>query len=204
MTSLASFSAALKLLFGLSLLWFLAFRLFSEYRTDALRDRLFALRERLFDYAADGCIRFDEPAYTKLRGLINSLIRFAHRLSFTRFFMGVTFMAWRDQECDKEPLLKWNTAVDSLPHEHQKATLRAIHTEMLVLVVRHLVSGSPIMVVALLLFAVWATVNGAAKRLLEAFTTRLPGLDILQAQAVAADAAERQSANCGDEVFAHQ
>jgi hypothetical protein len=204
MTPLAIFSSALHLAVGLCALWFLLFRLFSDYRTDTLRDRLFALRERLFDYAADGHIEFENPAYTQLRRLINSLIRFAHRLTFTRFAMGATFMEWRDQACDKEPLIKWQRAVNELHDERQRNELRAIHTEVMIMVVRHLIYGSLIMLAVLFLFAVWATVNGLTKRLLEAFATRLPGLDVLQAQAIAADAAERQAASSHEEAFAHQ
>src|SRR5689334_20196537 len=95
MTPLQNFTAALHLLLSLALLWFLIFRLAREYRIDALRDRLFGIRERLFDYAANEGISFENPAYTRLRMLINSLIRFAHRLTFTRFAMGVAFVGWK-------------------------------------------------------------------------------------------------------------
>jgi len=203
MTPLANVSAALHVTLGLTLVWILLFRLFRDYRIDALRDRLFALRDELFDYAADGNVAFVDPAYTKLRGLINSLIRYAHRLTFTRFFMGVLFMSLHDEACDREPLEAWYRAVDALPASSQ-GELKRIHSEMLVLVVRHLVTGSPVMLAGLSMFSIWAILNGLAKRLLEAFTDRLPGLELLQVQAIAADAAERQAmARQPEEAFAH-
>lgn len=203
MTPLDGVSAAMHLTLGLILLWILIFGLAREYRTDALRDRLFAVRDKLFDYAQQGGVPFDHPAYVKLRLLINSLIRFAHRLTFTRFALGVFFRIWKKEECELRPLLEWQDAVSTLPEESQKA-IRIIHSEMLVLVVRHLITGSPIMMGILFLFSIWAVVNGAAKRILEAFAGSLPGLDALQVQAVVADAAERQAVGLpSEEAFAH-
>ena len=189
MTPLANFTAALHLTLSLMLLWILVFKLFRDYRVDALRDRLFVLREKLFDYAASGNISFDHPAYTKSRMLINSQIRFAHRFTFTRFAMGVLFMMWRDEPCDEKPLLEWQQALAELPKEPREI-LQGIHTEMLVLLVWHLVTGSPIMLGGLV---IWAALNGMAREALKAFAEWLPGLDILQSQAVEAEAIERQS-----------
>jgi len=75
---------ASHLVVGLFALWFLYFFCWHEHRIDAYRQRLFGVRDDLFDYAASGAIRFDDPAYTTLRDLSNGLIRFAHRLTFTR------------------------------------------------------------------------------------------------------------------------
>lgn len=199
MTPLQNFSACLHMLLSLALLWLLIFRLAREYRLDALRDRLFAVRERLFDHAANGHISFDDPAYTKLRMLLNSLIRFAHRLTFARFMMGVIFASWKNKPYDKHLLVEWEEAVEALPSESQ-IEVRRIHEEALVLVVGHLVTGSPIMLVLLVMFAVWSLLRGLTEQLLEAFTRRLPGLEILQIQAMEADAAERHP----ERALAHQ
>jgi hypothetical protein len=199
MTPLANFSEALHLLLSLTALWFLVFVLAREYRLDVLRDRLFAIRERLFDYAADGNISFDHPAYTKLRMRINSLIRFGYRLTFTRFAMGILFVHCTKEPYDQELLFEWENAVKELPPECQ-AELNGILSETLVLVVRHLVTGSPIMLATLVIFVVCSALNGITTRLLEAFTNRLPGLDILQIDVMVADAEERHP----ERAFAHQ
>lgn len=199
MTPLANFSQALHLLLALTALWFLIFKLGHEYRLDALRDRLFALRERLFDLAANEEIAFDHTGYTKLRTLINGLIRFAHRLTFTRFLLGISFMRWKGQEYDKAYFTEWQDAIAELP-QAVRAELEAIHDEALVMVVRHLVSGSPIMLALLGVFAIWSLATGLTKQLLQAFTKRLPGLDILQIQVIEADAEERHP----ERAFAHQ
>lgn len=71
----------LKMSFGLSLLWILIFWLAPDYRVDSIRQRLFAIRDSLFDEAATGKIPFSHPAYIMLRGHINGFIRVAHRLN---------------------------------------------------------------------------------------------------------------------------
>jgi hypothetical protein len=194
MTPLHNFSAALHIAMGAAAVWILAFKLMRDYRIDALRDRLFALRDDLFDYAADGNVEFDEPAYFKLRALINSLIRFAHRLTFTRFLMGFLFTSWKGYGSHENPLAEWYRAVADVPDKQQQR-LKEIHAEALVMVVRHLISGSPVMVAALIFFAAGSALNGLTKKLLQSFTEKLlPAMDALQVQAIVADAADRQTA----------
>ena len=52
---------------------------------DLLRQRLFEIRDNVFDIAADGRISFDDPAYRFLRDFLNTIIRFADRVSVPRF-----------------------------------------------------------------------------------------------------------------------
>lgn len=140
MIALDSFSEALHIGLAAALLWILIFKLFRDYRIDALRDQLFGVRESLFDYAAGGGVAFSHPAYTQLRLLINSLIRFAHRLTFTRFAMLMFYVKLCKSEFSKQPLAEWMAAVNSLPTEPREE-LKKIHNRTLVLVVRHLISG---------------------------------------------------------------
>ncbi|HWE48161.1 MAG TPA: hypothetical protein VG273_00115 [Bryobacteraceae bacterium] len=203
MTPLSDFSAALHVAMGLFAVWILAFKFARDYRIDSLRDHLFALRDDLFDYAAEGNVEFDDPAYFKLRSLINSLIRFAHRLTFARFFTGVIFTSVSGSRGFDNPLLEWQSAVEALRTEQQKR-LKEIHSAALVMVVRHLITGSPVMIVCLALFAVGAILNGLTKKLLLAFTEKLlPQLNSLQMQAIVADAAERQASHDHSAVLVH-
>lgn len=73
------------LFIGLLLLWALFYISVRAFLLDNLRQELFAIRDDLFDFAVDGGIRFDNPCYASVRNDINSLIRFAEKLSFTRF-----------------------------------------------------------------------------------------------------------------------
>lgn len=192
MMPLQNFSACLHVAMGLLAIWVLVFKLVRDYRIDALRDRLFSLRDQLFDYAAEGSLSFDDPAYFMLRALINSFIRFAHRLSFSRFFLGSLFTSWNWRETFDNPLLEWEYAVKKLPEEQQKR-LNDFHSEVLLAVVKHLITGSPTMIGCLALFAIGAVLGGLTKKLVESFAKKLtPQLNALQIQAIVADAADRQ------------
>jgi hypothetical protein len=68
---------------GLFALWVIL-QLWRGYMTDKLREGLFSLRAELFDYARNGAVSFDNRSYRGLWNLINSLIRFAHEISFMR------------------------------------------------------------------------------------------------------------------------
>jgi len=169
---------------ALSLGWVLVFWCVKNYRLDAFRQRLFALRDQLFDYAANGEVPFDHPAYQMLRTRINGMIRFAHRVSFLRLFLTVTVQQLSPDTVAVQSYKRWQEAVETLPSPEVRERLRACHDNMLVLMVRHMVTGSPILLTCLVGFGVWALVTGAAKRLLAAFTEHLPGLDLLEDQAL--------------------
>lgn len=69
---------------GLLALWVVV-RCWRDYKTDKLRQDVFDLRAELFRFASEGGIAFDNHSYRLLRRLLNSMIRFAHELSFVRF-----------------------------------------------------------------------------------------------------------------------
>ncbi|MBM3329157.1 MAG: hypothetical protein FJY67_06765 [Calditrichaeota bacterium] len=72
--------ATLLLLFsllGLGLVWHLFVK---ELQRDAFRQRVFALRDELFDYIASENLGFDHPAYIHFRTLFNGAIRFSNRI----------------------------------------------------------------------------------------------------------------------------
>jgi hypothetical protein len=77
----------LHLGFGLVLLWMSWYVGWRQYRIDHLRKELFALRNELFVFAANGGIGFDNPAYVLLTSRINAVIRFAHTATFTRLVL---------------------------------------------------------------------------------------------------------------------
>lgn len=74
---------------GLLLIGILAgwFYLRADYEVDSFRQEMFRLRDEMFDYASDGAISYDHPAYIQLRGLANGLIRFAHRMTLWRILV---------------------------------------------------------------------------------------------------------------------
>ena len=66
---------------SVAFLWCFYAWLYCDYRLDLLRYRLFLTRDRLFNYAEQGKIAFDSPAYLLTRTLINGSLRFGHRLT---------------------------------------------------------------------------------------------------------------------------
>jgi hypothetical protein len=68
---------------GLCALWILL-RCWRDYKTDKLRQDIFNLRAELFDFARGGGLPFNDRSYVLFRLLLNSMIRFAHEISFVR------------------------------------------------------------------------------------------------------------------------
>ena len=61
--------------------------------TAVSRQRLFELRDRLFDLAADGRIGFSDPAYLEAREYLNFSIRRTHTNTFGQFVLGAITLA---------------------------------------------------------------------------------------------------------------
>ena len=173
---------SILLLIGVLVLW-------RSYRVDALRDRLFALRQELFDFAKDGNVAFADPAYTRLRFMMNAMIRFAHRVTLLRLVVSLAaFRVLGLPSADLlEPLHTWTNAVNRLPQDAVRERLIDFHRRMLVLVVRHMLTGSPVLWVFLVALGSWIVLSGATKRVIEGVAERmqrrLPGLDLLEGQA---------------------
>ena len=84
-------SSAFVGLFSFAGLWVLFFWHYREYRVDNFRQRLFAIRDELFDLGRAGVIAFDHPAYGVVRTLINGFIRFANRIGV----LSLLLHSWR-------------------------------------------------------------------------------------------------------------
>ncbi len=184
---------------GLALLlfWFLIFKVFREYRVDALRERLFCLREELFDYAADGKVAFGSIVYGRLRQLINSQIRFAHRMTFSRVLLGLLLFYFnREEPLKVEALEEWHMAVSEQPREVQEKLL-AIHNRSIHMAIRYMAIGSPLLFILICLFVVLQIFNGTAKRS-TSLVTVLPCVEIWETQVIEEDRQERH----GEKVFA--
>lgn len=82
---------------GLVALWGVALR-WRAYKVEKLRQEIFNLRGELFDFARTGGISFEDGSYARLRLLLNSMIRFAHELSFIRLAATLALQRWRPLE----------------------------------------------------------------------------------------------------------
>ena len=131
----------------LVVLWVSLFWLFRDYRIDVFRQNMFALRDELFDFASEGKIAFDHPAYRSLRAACNGYIRFGHRVSF----ITATLFYWSLTESER----KWlsengpDTSWDKITQDLSGPIVRALDSfrhRTMEIVAAQLVLGSPVMI----------------------------------------------------------
>jgi hypothetical protein len=174
-------AATIHLAFALVCLWVLVFMCWRTYRVDALRQQLFALRDELFDYATSGAISYDDPAYGKLRLLMNGMIRFAHRLSFPRLLLAVVVNSlWPDPYL-MNVLKDWHKSIEAIPQPETRKKLHEFNCRMNDMLIRHLLTGSPTFLILLVFFAAAAIVSGAVWSFLR--KAGATSLQILEAEA---------------------
>ncbi len=126
--------------------WYLFFWMYRQHTIDQFRERMFELRDTLFDDAADGLISFDHPAYTTLRRTMNGFIRFGHRISLFEIFI---IMATNKPQTKSSFAVKYSDALRGL--EPRVVERLNIHKErMIELVVIQSFAASPVFVLFLL------------------------------------------------------
>jgi hypothetical protein len=138
-------------LLGLIALWAFWYYLWKPQRVDIFRQKLFALRSDLFDLAANGTVPFDHPGYTQLRLLINGLIQFAHRASFPTLIFAVV----QSRTVPPDALDAWKKNVSRLPESERKQLL-AVHSAVSVVFAKHLIGGSFVLSMYVLLRVLYA------------------------------------------------
>jgi len=139
----ASGAIAVQTTTWLIIAWFLFFWCWRLYRIDVLRQTLFELRDELFDYAASGRINFSDEIYIQNRLFLNAMIRYAHRTTFTRAVIGTVF-ATRALSAIRTPA----QLIPKLPAGETRDKLTSIHQRANTAVFVHLVTGSPLPVLA--------------------------------------------------------
>lgn len=139
---------ALCSLFSILLLVILWFWLYRDYRVDAARQKLFEIRDELFDYANSGKISFEDPAYERLRRTINGFVRFAHRMNLIHILIMSIVL--------KKKHYKIHTFQEKLTQEiknleeEKKDIYRSIHFRINYTIVEYLVLSSPLFLIAMM------------------------------------------------------
>ncbi len=194
MTTVDHVSASLHLALALFLLVVFVFYFWRQYRIDALRERLFVIRGELFDYARSGAVSFDNPAYTRLRVVMNRMIRFAHKFTFGRIVMIVLFRRTLNEAKPESTLAQWEEAVSQLPAKKQKE-IRDLHDEMMSAIVWHITTGSPILLLIFTFFAIRSLLTHGHKTPWPKVTDvsrSLPGVNAVEVQAIGAEIIEEE------------
>lgn len=130
--------ATILILLGL-ILW-----LFPDYYIDSFRQKMFILRDQLFDDARNGKIGFNDPSYMMLRSSMNGFIQFGHKLNiwqaiFLTFFVKKAKIPTTFSNKLEETVAK-NT-------ETQKQLIKSYYVKMNYHVIRHLIMSSPVLVI---------------------------------------------------------
>jgi hypothetical protein len=131
------------LFFSISLasLWILAFKLFRNLEIDEFRQKVFALRDEMFDFASDGRISFDHPAYGQLRLLMNGVVRYGHRMSLFRIWMLIVFVKMPTNRSAFS--IEFEKNINSLD-EFTRDKLNGFHDQLMRIIVSHLIKQSPL------------------------------------------------------------
>lgn len=157
------------LLFGVNLVLLCTlFSRFRGYRVDALRHRLFVLRDELFNHALSSELSFGNPAYIVLRRRINRMLRFAHRISFARVLFTVAFLPHDlSREMLAENEREWDDALGQLDSEEQQKKISELHEKLLWEVAKHMIIGAtPLLLLLLQVYILQRLVQRCEKFLL--------------------------------------
>jgi hypothetical protein len=137
-------------------LWVLFFWLYRDYRLDAFRQDLFALRDELFNIAAEGQLTFSSRAYGMLRSSLNGNIQFGHKWGFLdvlSFFLFTRRQAHLNHaaECYR---VQWEDAIGTLD-SNTRAAVESIRTRMHLRIAQQIVSTSAVLMVTLITLVCW-------------------------------------------------
>ena len=132
---------------GATGIWWLYFVEYKNYRVDDTRQRLFAIRDLLFQQAEEGKVSFNSRAYQITRTTLNGMIRFTHDLSFLRLL--ISFISYKIVD-EKDYVERYGKelfdSINELPKPEQKIILGA-RLSMHFAVVAHVFRSSIIMVI---------------------------------------------------------
>ena len=126
-------------------LTFVLLKLWAEHRLDAFRQEMFAIRDDLFDYAADDNISFNDPAYRLLRRYMNGFIRYAHQLTFFRFCMTFVKIKLSGKTPESKWTEDWDTALQGVRDIQVRSTLEKFHSRTMECAAHRLIFGSPVL-----------------------------------------------------------
>ena len=137
-------------LISLCFLVIMVFWLYRDYRVDKFRQKLFKLRDSLFDDAAAGKIPFDTNAYGMLRNTMNGSIRFGHRLNLSQMLLFILLTESGSKGAESSYSVRLRKALECLSDE-QKALAQDYHEKMNFIVIEHMVFSSPLLLISLII-----------------------------------------------------
>lgn len=119
------FFAALNFFLGVAFLIWFAYGPWQDLLVDQFRQKVFNVREELFDAGLAGEVQFESADYQRTRDFLNTAIRFAHQANWIDvLFANVTAKLSHSVEVEdaKSDLLDF----EDVPEEERKVYLRAL------------------------------------------------------------------------------
>ena len=145
-----------------SLFWaILFFKILPDDRLDAFRQKMFGIRDEMFDFAAAGNIAFDHQAYVLLRRQMNGFIRYGHQLTVFRCLMTAAIHKVSGKPTRGEWFSEWQKALDSVENDSVRNQMESFHNRGMVLAAKRLLFGSPLLWFMTLVFMVQILFQGA-------------------------------------------
>jgi hypothetical protein len=134
----------------LSCLWAFWHYGWKTFALDQLRQNLFTIRGELFDLAArqEHGASFENLSYIAMRQMINSRIRFAHRISFVHIYIGTVLChisAFGIKEAIKNYKPPAEVAIEILNDGELKKKLNDFNKQTNVALLKYLLLTSPIL-----------------------------------------------------------
>lgn len=147
-------TTVLASLISIALLMVILFWLYPDYRIDVFRQKMFRLRDELFDEAVQGKISFDDPAYGMLRNAMNGHIRFAHQSNVWQ----VLLFAWlvrNDKKFDHPFDREFDKNTANCSTEQREIYLK-YYIKMIIYFCEHLILSSIVLIgMVIPLFVLW-------------------------------------------------
>jgi hypothetical protein len=141
----------------------LVFKIIPENRLNGFRQKIFSIRDELFDYAADGHIAFDHEAYVILRRQMNGFIRYGHQLTVFRCLMTAVTHKVMGKPIKAQWFSEWQKALDSIDDDCIRKKLEDFHIRGMRIAIKRLYFGSPLLWFVTLIIMVQMLLQGAAK-----------------------------------------
>jgi hypothetical protein len=168
--------AGVRFAFGLALAM-LAFRyVFMPAMVAAMRQDVFEMRRELFLMVARGKIEPTHPAYTRLRGTLNGLLRFAERVTFLDLV--AAYISWK---AAGSPQAEFAELEETIPEPSVREDFSRMSLGVGGLVVKHSILISPLAWALILLIvatvaALWLAKGGPLPALLRLIRARAKAL----------------------------
>jgi len=137
------------------------FKIVPMFRLDCFRQQMFSVRDELFDYATAGNIAFSDPAYILLRRQMNGMIRYGHQLTLFRSVMTWTIKRVSGNKPTFPWHESWDEALANLKSDEVRSQMQAFHNRGATIAAKHLIYGSMVLWIALMIAAICLFTFGA-------------------------------------------